>query len=194
MLSPGIAPMSTKSHTLALAAVIAIASTKLAVAEDQVRLSVAGGAGAAANDPCGYNNPDCGEPQLRVRGGAPLVLAGLRRTRHVRGDLDLRLGAVASMFYVAGPGDDSARTITGAAEVGIGIKHFALDMIAGLSNIHLEQDGMTDRGYSMMFGFAMSAKLSPEVALVGRLDINAAMHGPIGSAFVGGGLEWSPRL
>jgi hypothetical protein len=174
----------------------ALAAPQLAAAEVQseLRLSVAGGAGAAATDPCGYTNPTCGEQRLRVRGSAPLVLAGIRRHSHLRGDWGLRLGAVASMFYIAGPGSDSAQTTTGAGEIGIEKDRFALDVIAGLSKIEIQQDEMTDQGYSMMFGFTVSAKLSPQVALVGRLDLHAAMHGPIGSAFIDGGIEWAPGL
>lgn len=183
------APMTSRSVLLACAIAAAIPQTALA---GELRLGVGAGAAAAGYDPCSYPGSNCDTPRTRMAGPAPLVLAGYRHRFPLRHGFALRAGGMMSAVLISPAAETSTSVVSGAGEFGVQYDRFAADVIAGLSFIRMSNDEMTGRGGTMLMGGQISAKLSPELAAFGRIDLNAMMHGTVASAFIGVGLEWTP--
>lgn len=159
----------------------------------ELRLSVGGGAVAAYSDPCGYDG-NCNDPRIQTSGAAPLILAGIRGHIPLKGNWRLRIGGTASALLIAGTDGDRGSVATGAGEFGVERGRFAADLIMGISVLRLTADDMTRSGGTFMTGGSLTARITPTIAAFGRIDLHAMMHAPIGGAFVGVGLEWTPAL
>lgn len=180
------------SRSVLLTCVITAAMPQIASA-GELRLAVGAGAAAAGYDPCSYPYQDaCDTPRTTTSGPAPIVLAGYRGRVALRRGWALRFGGTMSAVLVAPAAESSGSVMTGAGEFGIERGRFAADVIAGLSRVRLTNDQMTGSGATMMMGGSISAKVSPELAVFGRIDLHAMMHGSAAAAFVGVGLEWTP--
>ena len=127
-----------------------------------------------------------------MAGPAPLALVGYRERLVLRRGWALRFGGTMSAVLIAPGAETNGSVMTGAGELGIERGRFAADLIAGFSRVRLSNDQMTGTGVTMMMGGSISAKVSPELAVFGRIDLHAMMHGSAAAAFVGVGLEWTP--
>lgn len=181
---------ATLARSLALAAcsvmVVALAAQP---AGAEAHVSLIAGLGAAGTNPCSYTNPECGKDALRARGGGPTVIAGLRaRSRFSTGYL--RYGIAGKLLYIQGS-DASAQEAGVIGTFGVGQGRLAAEISLGLARVRLHEGKMTDQGLTTTLGFAFGVTLSRGLAAVGRLDLDAMMHGKAGAAFIGGGLELS---
>jgi hypothetical protein len=177
-----------------LAVLVVLLESTVAFAQPELRLSVGAGAAAAYHDPCGYGaEADCMGERVRISGAAPLVLAGVRTDWKLSENWRWRLGANASALLIAN--GTSSNVMTGAGEIGLERGRIAFDLIMGVSRLSVvsEEADVHANGATMMFGMALTARISPTLALFGRLDAHAMMHAPTGGVFGGAGLEWTPK-
>jgi len=183
--------MTTRSLLLLSALAAAIPTTASA---GEIRLGVGAGAGAAAYDPCAYpfQSAPCDVPRTTTAGAAPLVFAGYRHIKALRGEWALRFGGVLSGILVSPAANTSASVFTGAGEFGVAFGRYSIDGRAGVSRVRMTYDEMSGSGGTIMVGGTATARLSPELAVFASADAHAMMHGSAAAAFVGIGLEWTP--
>jgi len=182
--------MTTRSLLLLSALTLAIPATASA---GELRLGIGAGAAAAAYDPCSYPFQDeCNVPRSTTAGAAPLAFAGYRHIKPLRGAWALRFGGVLSAVLVAPTANTSASVFSGAGEFGVALGRFSVDGRAGLSRVRMTTDEMSGSDMTMMFGGTATARLSRELAVFGRADAHAMMHGSAAAVFIGVGLEWTP--
>jgi len=186
--------MTTRS--LLFLSALSIAIPTFASAEGELRLGVGAGAGAAGYDPCAYpfQSAPCDVPRTTTAGAAPLAFAGYRHIKPLRNGWALRFGGVLSGLLVAPIADTRASVFSGAGEFGVALGRYSLDGRAGLSRVRMTYDQMSGTAMTMMFGGTATARLSSELAVFGRADAHAMMHGSAAAVFVGLGLEWTPSI
>jgi len=174
--------------------VLAVTASTAMASPAELRLSAGAGAAAAYSDPCGYpNEANCTTERVRIAGAAPMVLVGVRKSAELSERWRWRFGATASALFAANGDGDHASVVTGAGEIGIERGRYAVDMIMGISRLRIDKDEMERDGLTFMTGLSLTGRVTKSFAVFGRLDLHAMMHSPIGGAFAGAGLEWTPR-
>ncbi len=183
--------MATLSRSVLVACALVTAIPQISSAGD-LRVAVGGGAAAVAYYPCSHPDSGCSTPRTTTMGPAPLVLAGYRGRIALRNGFALRVGGTMSAVLIAPGSDTRGSVISGAGEFGIEHGPAALDVFSGFSRVQLATDQMSGAAGTMLIGGAATVRVSADLAVFARLDLNAMMHGSAASAFLGLGLEWTP--